>query len=764
MVWAGRACSVPKCGSKGSEEGRTFFAIPQDALKQGHWLQEAWESAFKTGCPLPKWGKICDKHFSENQLIRDEKKTRLKRDEVPTLNMPSIWISTPKFRKTLIAQKKLRLEEQQKSLLETRVKEEETEETPEEVEIEVDLTEDSHDVRVPASSKVICQCPGCALPDDCGECHFCLSKSRPGGSLLQSCIRRRCHSSYVKRRERRDKTGSGCTWMHLAQLACLVPGCKSTIKDPEVKFFRIPPGSGKGEERRESQWPVDVWQQRLGGIELPKSDWYICQKHFKSSQIGPSISGEPKIRKGEAPWLWLPKLQTVKKSKTNISHKVPIVPSNLLANVNKTQVGETGTCPRCNVVCAEYREFLEHIRVCLIEEQKYLDEWNWKCMECIKQGKLSESLFLTEKALKSHTLLKHHPKTGAPKKCPRCKQTFTDLQYSQYFKEHMVVCFAQEPKYVDKWAWKCATCLRMGKTFEALFVSENSLTAHRFLKHQETTNISNNGNSIHQKNGISPLCLRRRLPSQPTSRVFGETPESVSVSGGEIDDMVEADEGATSTPLTSLVASQKAGQSLTPSNIDLKTPDASFQVKRSQAQSEARAEAAKIPLPDYRRNRKRGRPPENGGETCPKCSQFVTMQYAGFLNHIRNCLTEDKKYFDGWPWKCQLCISEGRLKESLFLSESAVKTHMSIAWNHRKVHRESRSEKIVKGLSKRIKTENEVEESLQTSEYSSVDTPQPMDECKDQEESYFNEQACGKSLDPNQQLVQNFLSNSLWNS
>ena len=84
-----------------------------------HWLQEAWESAFKTGCPLPKWGKICDKHFSENQLIRDEKKTRLKRDEVPTLNMPSIWISTPKFRKTLIAQKKLRLEEQQKSLLGT---------------------------------------------------------------------------------------------------------------------------------------------------------------------------------------------------------------------------------------------------------------------------------------------------------------------------------------------------------------------------------------------------------------------------------------------------------------------------------------------------------------------------------------------------------------------------------------------------------------------------------------------------------------------
>ena len=169
-----------------------------------------------------------------------------------------------------------------------------------------------------------------------------------------------------------------------------------------------------------------------------------------------------------------------------------------------------------------------------------------------------------------------------------------------------MVCFAQEPKYVDKWAWKCATCLRMGKTFEALFVSENSLTAHRFLKHQETTNISNNGNSIHQKNGISPLCLRRRLPSQPTSRVFGETPESVSVSGGEIDDMVEADEGTTSTPLASLGASPKASQSLTPSNKDHKTPDASFQVKRSQAQSEARAEAAKIPLPDYRRNRKRG--------------------------------------------------------------------------------------------------------------------------------------------------------------
>ena len=171
-----------------------------------------------------------------------------------------------------------------------------------------------------------------------------------------------------------------------------------------------------------------------------------------------------------------------------------------------------------------------------------------------------------------------------------------------------MVCFAQEPKYFDKWAWKCATCLRMGKTFEALFVSENSLTAHRFLKHQETTNISNNGNSIHQKNGISPLCLRRRLPSQPTNRVFGETPESVGESGGEIDDMVEADEGATSTPLTSLVSSQKAGQSLTSSNTDHKTPDASFQVKRIQAQSEAQAKAAKMmeALPDYRRNRKRG--------------------------------------------------------------------------------------------------------------------------------------------------------------
>ena len=88
---------------------------------------------------------------------------------------------------------------------------------------------------------------------------------------------------------------------------------------------------------------------------------------------------------------------------------------------------------------------------------------------------------------------------------------------------------------------------------------------------------------------------------------------------------------------------------------------------------------------------------------------------------------------------------------------------MSVAWSHNKVNRESKSEKV-KGLSKRIKTEIEVEESLQTSEYSSVDTLQPMDESKDQEESYVNEQACGKSLDPNQQLVQNFLSNSLWNS
>ena len=160
-----------------------------------------------------------------------------------------------------------------------------------------------------------------------------------------------------------------------------------------------------------------------------------------------------------------------------------------------------------------------------------------------------------------------------------------------------------------------------------------------------------------------------------------------------------------------------------------------------------------------------GRPPENGFKTCPKCSQSVTMQYAGFLSHIRNCLTQDKKYFDGWPWKCQLCISEGRPKESLFLSESAVKTHISLSLSHNKVDRESKSEKIVQGLSKRIKTEKNVEESPETSVYSSIDTLQSLNESNEpQEDSYVNEQACGKSLDPNQQLVQNFLSNSLWNS
>ena len=40
-------------------------------------------------------------------------------------------------------------------------------------------------------------------------------------------------------------------------------------------------------------------------------------------------------------------------------------------------------------------------------DQTYFKAWKWKCDICIKSGKLGESIFVSESALKSHGVLKH---------------------------------------------------------------------------------------------------------------------------------------------------------------------------------------------------------------------------------------------------------------------------------------------------------------------------------------------------------------------
>ena len=52
--------------------------------------------------------------------------------------------------------------------------------------------------------------------------------------------------------------------------------------------------------------------------------------------------------------------------------------------------------------------------------------WEWKCDICIESGKLGESIFLTESALKSHGLLKHDgektPKLSVQSEVIKCHQ------------------------------------------------------------------------------------------------------------------------------------------------------------------------------------------------------------------------------------------------------------------------------------------------------------------------------------------------------
>lgn len=86
--------------------------------------------------------------------------------------------------------------------------------------------------------------------------------------------------------------------------------------------------------------------------------------------------------------------------------------------------------------------------------------------------------------------------------------------------------------------------------------------------------------------------------------------------------------------------------------------------------------------------------PQEGITSCPKCKlqKRCLGDHKGFLSHVRVCLlTEDKaepdsqnpdisnnKYFNEWPWKCKICITLGKMKESLFLSERDLRTHMDI--------------------------------------------------------------------------------------
>ena len=75
----------------------------------------------------------------------------------------------------------------------------------------------------------------------------------------------------------------------------------------------------------------------------------------------------------------------------------------------------------------------------------YFKAWEWKCDICIESGKLGESIFLSENALKSHVLLKHPEKKEF--KCPpRYKQPKVS---TEHFEDKVQTCEPHEDPLGD---------------------------------------------------------------------------------------------------------------------------------------------------------------------------------------------------------------------------------------------------------------------------------------------------------------------------
>ena len=65
-------------------------------------------------------------------------------------------------------------------------------------------------------------------------------------------------------------------------------------------------------------------------------------------------------------------------------------------------------------------------------------------------------------------------------------------------------------------------------------------------------------------------------------------------------------------------------------------------------------------------------------------------RYMKNLQHIRKCLVKDEKLLAAWPFKCELCIKEGKKGESLFLSQNALNSHRNL--KHSDEHENKKSE------------------------------------------------------------------------
>ena len=67
-------------------------------------------------------------------------------------------------------------------------------------------------------------------------------------------------------------------------------------------------------------------------------------------------------------------------------------------------------------------------------------------------------------------------------------------------------------------------------------------------------------------------------------------------------------------------------------------------------------------------------------------------RYMKNLQHIRKCLVKDEKLLAAWPFKCELCIKEGKKGESLFLSQNALNSHRNLKHSDELLHENKKSE------------------------------------------------------------------------
>ena len=64
-----KCCCVPKCDKEHAASGggkRSIFMVPKNEE-----LRKKWEENIPGGCKLKSFQSICEKHFAENDIVRE---------------------------------------------------------------------------------------------------------------------------------------------------------------------------------------------------------------------------------------------------------------------------------------------------------------------------------------------------------------------------------------------------------------------------------------------------------------------------------------------------------------------------------------------------------------------------------------------------------------------------------------------------------------------------------------------------------------------